>query len=102
MPSADEFQELYDNCTYIYTALNGVNGILFTSNVNGNTLFLPKGGDFNGTSHGYLGSAGFYWSATWNSPTTARHLLFSGSTINPQNTSNRYYGFSVRAVLPPT
>lgn len=101
MPTAAEFQELYDNCTSVFTTMNGMSGILFTSNVNGNTLFFPAAGDYNGTSLTYRGSAGFYWSSKYLNSATAYCLLLTRTNINPQNTGGRYYGYTVRAVMTP-
>ena len=98
MPTSAEFQELYDNCTCVWTTLNGVNGRLFTSNVNGNTLFLPAAGLYDGTSLGGRGSSGFYWSSACYSATGARGLGFHSSSVGPQYIDVRRYGFSVRAV----
>ena len=98
LPTATEFQELYDNCTCVWTTLNGVAGRLFTSNVNGNTLFFPAAGYYGGTSLSDRGSDGNLWSSTYNSATHARILDFGSSTVNPQYRSSRRYGFSVRAV----
>lgn len=102
MPTAAEFKELYDNCTIVWTTLNGVNGRLFTSNVNGNTLFFPTAGSYNGTSLNGRGSYGLYWSSTYSSATSARSLSFNSSNVSPQYNINRRYGFSVRAVCSPT
>lgn len=100
MPTADEFQELCDNCTYVWTTLNGVTGYLFTSNVNGNTLFLPAAGVYDGTTLVNRGSNGVYWSSTFYSDADARVLSFSSSIVNPRSNYPRRSGFSVRAVLP--
>lgn len=102
MPSAEEFKELYDNCTCVWATMNGVNGCLFTSNVNGNTLFLPAAGRYSGTSLLNRGSGGFYWSSTYNSATSARDLDFGSSYVYPQNLYVRRFGLTVRAVLQPT
>lgn len=102
MPSADEFQELIDNCTTVWTTLDGVDGILFTSNLNGNTVFFPATGFYNGTSLRNRGSSGYLLSSTYRTATQAARLLFDSSgTINVQSTS-RFYGYPVRAVLKPT
>lgn len=98
MPTEAEFQELINNCASVWTTLNGVNGRLFTSNVNGNQLFLPADGSYNGTSLGDRGTTGRYWSSTYNSVTNARFLYFNSSDVNPEGLSDRRYGFSVRAV----
>lgn len=101
MPTDAELQELYDNCTCVWTTQNGVDGLLFTSNVNGNKLFLPANGYYNGTSLSGRESNGNYWSSTYNTATKARYMYFNDSNVIPQNESNRRYGLSVRAVLPP-
>ncbi|MEE1347355.1 MAG: hypothetical protein U0K36_05680 [Bacteroidales bacterium] len=102
MPTSNDFQELCDNCTIVWTTVNGVYGRLFTSNVNGNKLFFPAAGRYNDTSLVNRGSGGYLWSSTFYSDTNARSMNFNSSTINPQNSGSRYYGFSVRAVLLPT
>lgn len=99
MPTAAEFQALYDACTYEWTTLNGVDGILLTSKANGVTLFFPASGYYNGTSLSDRESRGHYWSSTYDSSTNARNLYFNSSNVNPQSNDDRRYGFSVRAVL---
>lgn len=44
IPTKDEFTELYNNCTCDSTTLNGVHGMILTSNINGNSIFLPGAG----------------------------------------------------------
>jgi hypothetical protein len=41
------------------------------------------------------GSNGYYWSASVNG-TNGRNLNFNSSAVNPDNSNNRAYGFSVR------
>ena len=102
MPTAAEFNELRENCTVLWTTLHGVAGRLFTSNINGSTIFLPAVGYYNGTSLRDHGTDGYYWSATYNSATIANNLSFNGSNVVPQNTNYRRSGFPVRAVLQPS
>lgn len=101
MPTAAEFQELFDNCTSEWTTLNGIFGRLFTSNVNGNTLFFPAAGRYDGTMLNYRGTGGDYWSSTYISATNARSLYIISSNVRPQLSSDRHNGFSVRAVADP-
>lgn len=42
-PTVEEWQELYQNTTHVWTTQNGVNGRLFTAS-NGNSLFIPAAG----------------------------------------------------------
>lgn len=101
MPSADEFQELFDNCTSIWTTMGGVHGRLLTSNVNGNKLFFPAAGSYDGTSLNNRGSGGYNWSSTYYSAASARRLLFGSSTVYPQDNGSRRLGLTVRPVLDP-
>ncbi|MBR5086054.1 MAG: hypothetical protein IKX31_03495, partial [Muribaculaceae bacterium] len=50
MPSLEQIQELLNNCTTQWTAINGVNGRLLTSTINGETLFLPANGHLDGST----------------------------------------------------
>ena len=63
MPTRSEIGELIENCTWEWTSLNGVNGYKVTG-PNGNSIFLPAAGFRYGTSSGYVGSYGGYWSST--------------------------------------
>lgn len=101
MPTTAEFQELIDNCTSVWTTLNGVAGYLFTSNVNGNTLFFPAAGRYSDTSLVGRGTRGFFWSSTYISATNARSLSFNSSSVNASYSGNRRDGFSIRAVMNP-
>lgn len=102
MPTHAEFQELYDNCTHEWTALNGINGVMFTSNVNGNKLFFPAAGDYNGTTLDNLNERGGYWSSSFLTDTNAYQLWFRDTTVNPNNAFYRRIGFSIRAVMETT
>lgn len=102
MPSINEFQELYDNCTNVWATMNGVHGILFTSNLNGNTVFFPAAGNFSGTSLIGRDSLGYYWSTKYSSASYAFRLKFDSSNVDLTGRNSRYVGLCVRAVLPPT
>lgn len=101
MPSDTEFQELYDNCSTVWTTLNGVPGILFTSNVNGNKLFFPAAGYCGSTSLYGLGSVGKYWSSSYYSAVYAHVLGFDSLSVTTQGYYDRRIGLPVRAVLQP-
>ena len=102
MPSSNEFQELVENCTIVWTTLNGVYGRLFTSNVNGNTLFFPAAGFYIGESLNNRGSNGFYWSSNYVSATNASYMFFDSSGVYPTGSlRSRSNGFTMRAVMQP-
>lgn len=102
MPTKEEFQELFDNCSSVWTTINGVNGRLFTSNANGRSVFFPAAGRYDGTTLNIRGTGGNYWSSSYNSETLAYYLGFNDSDVNPHYNNNRRFGFSVRAVRDPS
>ena len=99
LPTSGEFVELNNNCDSEWTDEDGVAGRRFTSRINGNSIFFPASGNYNGTSLYYRGSHGNYWSSTWYSETNARSLGFGSSNVYPQDYSGyRRLGFTARAV----
>ena len=61
-------------------------------------LYFVRSGYVNNTSIGNFGSSGYYWSSTVNSTTNAYFLYFNSGNVNPANSTNRNYGFSVRCI----
>ena len=103
MPTATEFQELYDNTTNEWiTNFNGtgVNGIKFTSKTNGKSIFFPASGDASGTEVYHRGTNGKYWSSSLHPSRSSYglHLNFNSGAIYPQYDNYRYFGFCVRGV----
>ena len=98
MPTVGEFQELNSNCDSEWTDEDGVAGRRFTSRINGNSIFFPASGRRRGTGLSDRGSYGYYWSASLNSQAGGYDLGFDSGGVNPADTSNRFHGFSVRAV----
>ena len=101
MPTYDEFQELIDNTTKTWTddyGGTGVAGRVFTSKVNGNSVFFPAAGYCNGSSKvSAVGLDSYYWSASWRSSGTAWNLRF-GSGNQFLDYGSGYCGYSVRGV----
>jgi len=98
LPTAGEFQELNSNCDSEWTDEDGVAGRRFTSRINGNSIFFPASGYYNGTSLNLRGSYGFYWSSSYMSASNAYGLYFNSSSVYPAHDNNRRYGFTARAV----
>ena len=63
MPTYEEMEELYNNCTWTWTTQSGVTGYRVTGS-NGNSIFLPAAGYCDGTSRYGVGESGDYWSST--------------------------------------
>lgn len=98
MPTAYEWQELMDKCTWTWTQRNGVNGYLVTSR-NGASIFLPAAGYRQYDSVNVPGEYGYYWSSSVNmgAPSYAYRLFFKSDKFE-KSTMKRYNGLSVRPV----
>jgi len=98
IPSYDEWKELYDHCTVESTTQNGVDGHKVTSKINGNSIFLPTAGVFNGTTID-MKSGGFYWSSSLigRLPNTAWSVRNYYHIVGT-NTGDRQRGMLVRPV----
>lgn len=102
MPTAAEMKELLDNCDWQWSALDGVSGFKVVSRINGNSIFLPATGNFDGDSVSNFGSYGAYWIGTVRTGSdfsTASNLYFVKSVKSTQ-WGNRYLGRTIRAVAP--
>lgn len=102
MPTDVEFQELFDNSTQEWATVDGVEGTLFTSNINGAKVFFPLTGYFVGETLEGLISNGFYWSSIYASITDAKRMGFDRAHVFPSRNSARSNGLTVRAVLQLT
>ena len=92
IPTNEEWLELYQNTTYIWTTQNNVDGMLFTAS-NGNRLFLPA----SPTAI----NRGFYWSSSLHTeyPHHAwEYRFYSNSSGCGMEKNYRYEGNPIRAV----
>ena len=100
MPTYDECQEMIDTCTVTWVANfkgTGVVGYVFTSKVNGNSVFLPAAGGYYGSSLLSVGSVGNFWSVSWKSFSYAWGLYFGFGFVDLSK-CGRCCGRSVRGV----
>ena len=95
-PSKAQWDELLANTTQKWTKQNKVNGCLFTSKANGQTLFIPAAGCYE---YRDCLAGGYYWSRSLHtvSPYYVWYLNFNSDDCNVSNYI-RFYGFSVRPV----
>lgn len=100
MPTSQDISELRngDHCTWKKSTINGVVGYVVTSNSNGNSIFLPLGGYYNGTEKVQEGTMGCFWSSSLNTSGvwTAHNMVIDNSNFSFCNL--RYYGRNVRPV----
>lgn len=102
-PSSTQFRELIKRCTRTWGTVNGAWGCLLTSNDNGNSVFFPVTGVFDGNKITHS-SIGFYWTRELNasSPNKAYSLWVrcDGDLSDIEVTdTDRERGLQVRAVI---
>lgn len=99
MPTSAELTELNTKCKWEVYTYNGVKGCKVTG-PNGNFIFLPFAGYFNGASLRHNDSSVYYWSGSLSDGISIK--LFSDViTVGPIsvfNDDNRHNGYSVRPV----
>ena len=64
MPTYEETQELIANTTREWTTVNGNDGYRFTSNINGNSIFIPAAGVRQYGNLAFPGTHGYVWTAS--------------------------------------
>ena len=99
IPTLEDYYELSHNCTVVWTTQNGVNGRLFKSKLNGNSIFLPAAGFLGSTKFYDVGSEGYYWfsSIINTSPGSGWNLSIRSSAMSIPGVI-RKNGLSVRPV----
>ena len=104
MSTKAQFQELIDETDYTWTTQNGVKGGLFTSKVNGNSIFCPASGRFGNGKNTEIDEETYILANTIHkyedgsyANYQADYLELYGNTLYV-NYGNRYYGFTIRGV----
>ena len=99
IPTQEQMKELIDNTTNEKSELNGVKGRLFTSKINGNTLFFPYSGLKVGSSvYGREDGCCYYWSSSIHKISPNR-AMGSDSDFYGLRSCDRNCGLFVRGVL---
>ena len=91
IPTAEDINELLDNCTFELGSLNGIKGCKVTSKINGNSIFLPT-----------LGNTfiNWYWSSSLGSSFDQNaYVLHIFNNKHELMTSYRWKNSPIRAVL---
>ena len=101
IPTETEMRELKDECTWEWVVKNGIRGYDVIG-PNGNSIFLPAAGYYDGTSLDYVDTYGEYWCSVFyeNSP-IGEDAYILGFDKGGKNIGVRYrhYGQSVRPVF---
>ena len=102
-PTSDDWAELSnkDNCTWLFTNQNGVNGQVVTSRINGNSIFLPAAGVYYDQYIDFKGKHAEYWSSSLCKavPYKAYILSFGVGGVSCNEGNERRDGRPVRPVL---
>lgn len=97
MATLEEWKELVNNCSWIYTKQNGADGMLGTAK-NGQTIFLPAAGRKEGIRSS---EGGYYWSSNIapEDIDDAQYAVFHDDSYKPQTKKwSRWAAMSIRAV----
>lgn len=97
MPTDVEWRELRENCTWTWTTLNGVDGMLVTA-TNGNSLFIPAAGYRYNSYLLLAGIRGNGWSSSLSTDYNAWETLFDAGGATWFG-GTRCHGFSIRPVF---
>lgn len=100
-PTQAEWLELLLNTTYEWTMVNGVFGRKFTSEKNGNSIFLPAAGERTDSELYYAGERGEYWLLSIVRDEDKKAETYEFSSYNGGGcmcTQSRCCGLPVRAV----
>lgn len=73
MPTAEDINELLDNCTFKWGKLDGIRGCKATSRINGNSVFFPA----RNAQAGWARKLGSYWSSTLSSSSSLDAYVFA-------------------------
>ena len=99
MPKISEWDALIENCTSCWTKRNGVDGVILTSKINGNSIFLPAAGWRAGYAVYGQPYCALYWSSSLNSLDGVG--IGSDSHVGNQlhhSVDSRTFGRSIRPV----
>ena len=109
IPSKEQLEELINTeyTTRSKTTLNGVDGMMIVSNINGKRIFIPYAGSRNGTEFHRVGGVNFCWSRTLGDYGIAyAYHLYGGSYVksvdNGVTRPYRNWGHSIRPVRVQT
>jgi thiol-disulfide isomerase/thioredoxin len=106
IPTKAEMEELVNNTTTVADTINNVPGLMFTSTINGNKMFMPCNGSRYETSYWDVNQLGAYWTSTLSEDQsfgiTAHQLDFDNTGAHSTYVAELYNGFAIRPVFSST
>lgn len=103
MPTAEEINELVNNCTWEWLSYNGTMCYKITSRKNGNYIFLPAAGYYPFDEKERIGLYGYYWTSMLCESLNdeAVFLLFNSEHSYCEDGGTfRFFGLPIRPVCP--
>lgn len=97
MPTYDDMAELCELCTWEWTKIEDSQGYQITG-PNGNSIFLPAGGRFTGSTLNYINFSGLYWLGTYVDVQCSYCLLFDLDVHTAYCSDYRFNGMNIRPV----
>ena len=97
IPTKDEMDELIESCDWTVERMNGVQGYRVTG-PNGNSIFMPFGGQKSDDEHYNQGGTGFYWTSNLNGSSAGLAVYMYSGNIDYMGYI-RPMGLSIRPVL---
>lgn len=82
MPTATEFEELIENCEWVWSTVEKVKGYTIISKVNGNSIFLPAAGAIEIPSYETQNIIGYYWTSNVAQLCPEHEILENYNAVN--------------------
>ena len=106
MPTDQELRDLFNNCDWVWTTMNGVSGCLVRGRGNfvDASIFLPATGYGSASLLNDAGSSGGIWASTpieVNTIAGASYIFFDSNIIR-KGAANIYNGLPIRPVWSPS
>lgn len=103
-PSKADFEELRENCSFTWSSINGVSGCLITSQINGNSIFLPAAGCRIKDVQSGNGPIGWYWSSNIGENINGinyntAYCIHLENNYTVIECAYRYWGYPIRPVI---
>ena len=107
IPSAADFVELIDNCTWEWTSVGRIKGVKVTSKINGKYIFLPAAGicKYSSKDYGFcddINKALCYWTSTnmegWQNADNAYYFTAFKEDASIKSQIRYQYGYSIRPI----
>ena len=104
MPTRDDWIELDTYTTKTNETINGIKGRRLKSKQNSNSIFLPFGGYFDGSSYVSSGTNANYWASTLSSTKSKAYIAYTPNSgaIRTGGTLDRCLTQAIRPVYAPS